>query len=234
MTLPKSLTTVTPLSKTLAMLLFITLPFLGFFAGINYQQKIDQPKILQQTITTMAPIRKTFPSVSPTPFISPTPIFAGWNTFSSKSQKSKLSKKDCVSLPDPSDGYSINYPPTWKIKTRTDGCAYVGLIYLYPPNASTVISVSLHNSAKEPDIQREATDLSNPQQKTIKLSAGEAIELSGIMNENTNWDQIGRTWKSIYIEHGKMYGYAYLIEGKNENYNDTFMKIVSSFRFLGQ
>lgn len=35
--LPKSLITVTPLSKTLALILFIALPFLGFYFGFNYQ-----------------------------------------------------------------------------------------------------------------------------------------------------------------------------------------------------
>lgn len=40
MKLPSSLTTVTPLSKFLALVLFITLPFLGFFIGMQYQQQM--------------------------------------------------------------------------------------------------------------------------------------------------------------------------------------------------
>lgn len=36
MALPPSLTTVTPISKFLAMLLFITLPFAGFYLGMQY------------------------------------------------------------------------------------------------------------------------------------------------------------------------------------------------------
>ena len=36
--LPKSWTTVTPLSKFLAMALFITMPFIGFYLGIQYQK----------------------------------------------------------------------------------------------------------------------------------------------------------------------------------------------------
>lgn len=38
MTLPKSVTTVTPLSKYLAMALFILFPFVGFYLGIQYQK----------------------------------------------------------------------------------------------------------------------------------------------------------------------------------------------------
>jgi hypothetical protein len=39
--LPKSLTTVTPFSKALAMILFILLPFVGFYLGMNYQAAIS-------------------------------------------------------------------------------------------------------------------------------------------------------------------------------------------------
>jgi len=45
--LPKELTTITPLSKAAAMLLFILLPFLGFFLGIRYQEAVDQVDKLQ-------------------------------------------------------------------------------------------------------------------------------------------------------------------------------------------
>jgi hypothetical protein len=37
---PKELTTVTPLSKTLSFIAFITIPVIAFFLGIRYQQSI--------------------------------------------------------------------------------------------------------------------------------------------------------------------------------------------------
>lgn len=37
--------TVTPLSKTIALVLFILLPFLGFYLGMEYQKAIDRPYI---------------------------------------------------------------------------------------------------------------------------------------------------------------------------------------------
>ncbi|HYD35161.1 MAG TPA: hypothetical protein VD999_03795 [Vitreimonas sp.] len=40
MKLPKSLTTVTPLSKALALILFFLLPILGFYLGMKYQQAL--------------------------------------------------------------------------------------------------------------------------------------------------------------------------------------------------
>ena len=39
MTLPKELTTVTPFSKYLAMILFIIFPFVGFYLGSIYEQR---------------------------------------------------------------------------------------------------------------------------------------------------------------------------------------------------
>jgi hypothetical protein len=43
--LPKSLTTVTTLSKTLAAVLFITFPFLGFYLGMQYEKGINSSTI---------------------------------------------------------------------------------------------------------------------------------------------------------------------------------------------
>lgn len=48
MILPKSLTTVTPLSKILAGVLFVVLPVVGFFMGMEYQKSITTSK--QQSV----------------------------------------------------------------------------------------------------------------------------------------------------------------------------------------
>lgn len=41
MKVSKRYTTVTPLSKTIALILFIALPFAGFFLGMSYQRGLD-------------------------------------------------------------------------------------------------------------------------------------------------------------------------------------------------
>ena len=53
MTLPKEFTTVTPFSKTVALILFISLPLLGFFLGMRYRevQKQTQTPVTLTTIT---------------------------------------------------------------------------------------------------------------------------------------------------------------------------------------
>ena len=61
MKLPKSFTTVTTLSKILAMVLFIALPFIGLLIGMGYQNKIDKIKCanevykINQTVTLVTP-----------------------------------------------------------------------------------------------------------------------------------------------------------------------------------
>ena len=66
MKLSKKYTTVTPLSKAIAMILFIALPFIGFFLGMQYQKGLDvairneviyqQPEPTQQACTEEAKI----------------------------------------------------------------------------------------------------------------------------------------------------------------------------------
>ncbi len=62
--LPKSLTTVTTLSKTIAMILFITLPFLGFYLGFQYSYVLNQANQIQE-INMQKPV--------PTPTCRPRP-----------------------------------------------------------------------------------------------------------------------------------------------------------------
>ena len=57
MKLSKKLTTVTPLSKFLAMALFIILPFVGFYLGIKYQEiKYNAGKIVNYQ--TLSPLQQ--------------------------------------------------------------------------------------------------------------------------------------------------------------------------------
>lgn len=68
MKLPKELTTVTTLSKTIALIMFVTMPIIGFFLGMRYQETLDLISRLE------APIR---PIPTPTPTINTT----NWKTY---------------------------------------------------------------------------------------------------------------------------------------------------------
>jgi|SRR5581483_6955974 len=87
MPLPKTLTTVTPFSKALAIVLFFLFPIFGFALGMEYQKAMDMQNVPTSTITTtIKPL--------PTPTISQTQ----WQTFTNTKY-----------------GYTINYPSNYTI-----------------------------------------------------------------------------------------------------------------------
>lgn len=63
----KQLTTVTPLSKYLAMALFIILPFAGFWLGTQNAQVFTEPVADIPTITTESPVSESAPDTETTP-----------------------------------------------------------------------------------------------------------------------------------------------------------------------
>lgn len=81
MKLPKELTTVTPLSKYLAMLVFIIMPFIGFFYGMQYQETLDL--IERQQMETNLLIHRA-PTPTPLPAeasVTEDDITANWKTY---------------------------------------------------------------------------------------------------------------------------------------------------------
>jgi hypothetical protein len=76
--LPKSLTTVTTFSKSLALILFIALPFLGFYLGFNYASILDQSNQNSQTVIqkiniNLSSFKLKNETASPTPTCRPRP-----------------------------------------------------------------------------------------------------------------------------------------------------------------
>lgn len=65
MTLPKSLTTVTTISKLLALWLYLFLPFAGFYLGMGYQKWSDTTKGNSTVIQPTKPSSYTQPTQTP-------------------------------------------------------------------------------------------------------------------------------------------------------------------------
>ncbi len=129
MKLPKQLTTVTPFSKYLAMFLFILLPIVGFYLGIQYQKNL--------TVKSM-PVENL---VEPTPSPTNTPIIPTLDTTYWKTYKNK--------------DFSFKYPPNWEDDAKneaTDIGPYffeTGKPHLYPgqnPENNNVIMSLLVNT----------------------------------------------------------------------------------------
>src|SRR3989344_5172551 len=89
MKLPKELTTVTPLSKYLALFLLIALPFIGFYVGFKYQEQINVSKGTEEKTTLLA-------APTPTPLAIPTvdpSITANWKTYNQNKYSVRLPEK---------------------------------------------------------------------------------------------------------------------------------------------
>ena len=102
MPLPKSLTTVTPFSKTLGVILFVTLPFIGFFLGVHYQHMQD---VTQQQISQTQPI------LIPKPTLTLIQT-ENWKTYTNNQF-----------------GFSLQYPPDMRV-TRTEWGGWKGKEYI--------------------------------------------------------------------------------------------------------
>lgn len=87
--LPTWLITVTPFSKALAMILFIILPFVGFYLGLKYQQN------LSIYTGSMIQVSTSIPKLTPTPQSASNDIL-NWKTF-----KSNI------------EGFTLKYPEDW-------------------------------------------------------------------------------------------------------------------------
>ncbi len=101
MQLPPSLVTVTPLSKILALALFVSLPFIGFYLGIKYQ-----PVFVSTNKDTFM---GTLPSVKSSPTDTPS---SATTDFSNPS--------NWLSFNDTHFEYSIKIPPSWKVRMDPD------------------------------------------------------------------------------------------------------------------
>src|SRR3989344_1976481 len=92
MSLPKELTTVTPLSKIVALILFIFLPILGFHFGIKYQQLITNTNFTYLTS----------PSLTPGPIV--VNDTGSWKTYT-----------------DNKNDFSLKYPSDWEVNKKDWG-----------------------------------------------------------------------------------------------------------------
>lgn len=104
MKLPKELTTVSPVSKFLAFVVFVTFPFLGFIYGMKYQELVDFNKF-QEASYAIRNVKRL-----PTPTPDPT---ANWKTYENQEYN-----------------FQFKYPSTYENTGKPEDLSRVGLIAL--------------------------------------------------------------------------------------------------------
>ena len=113
MNIPKELTTITPLSKYLSMLLFVLLPLVGLSFGIKYQSKLQlscqpQLKCLDPKSTSLP----SFSEVSPSIIYRPIYIEKDATVYDAQRLREKTNGWKTYQ----NTAFSFKYPPEWEVK----------------------------------------------------------------------------------------------------------------------
>ncbi len=213
-TLYRYLFTVTTFSKLLALGLFIILPFLGFYLGMHYQQKI----------TTVTPVISEVQKIpTPTPTLIDT---TNWKIYTNTVA-----------------GYSLKYPSGWQLLTDADNYP-TNIILTSPdyrgnsPWTGARIELSAYGTTTSTNVK----DVLNAEVESGSLSAYKnykELQINGV--RAIQYDFIfpvnnGLLFTSTdvsFIENKRMYtfslSYYPSIEPKNK-YLATFQNIISTFR----
>lgn len=209
MKLPKELTTVTKTSKILAFIVFITLPFLGFFLGTTYQASLDSAS--QTSITE--PI---LPKRTPTPIPSqPLDISdtSTWKTYTNEDLK-----------------LSFKYPPAYSVLQRDRAIilqksSVRAFLYLQTsPNPKNLDAKAWLNTL--PDQMK--IPFTNSYTNTSNYIVG---GIQGIkMDKNSSSTLAGYRDYVILIPHNQKI-YQFNVGPKTEEY-DLSQQILSTFKFL--
>jgi len=166
MKLPESFTTVTPLSKTLALILFIILPFISFFLGNKYAN-------LTNICSTSQPAKVvSLPSTVPT-----SPPYANWENF--ENEEYGISFK----YPQSFGEASLKFTDFDKETTHSHGKAmYISF------SGDTEIYINIHTDdyeympfAKPDSYQVTCTDETKDTCRNIENSNGNWILTSRLM-----------------------------------------------------
>lgn len=137
MTISRIFTTVTPLSKILALYFFVSLPFVGFLAGLRYQRLMTPERVVY--VDRPVPISPVF---TPTPqqptaaLLSPTTIPLAV----AKTLKYSL-PSGWATLTDPTSVLEVGYDPALADLISLDPRNRVR--FPFPPNGYPIPSVGL-------------------------------------------------------------------------------------------
>lgn len=113
MKLSKTWTTVTPLSKTIALILFIALPFIGFYLGYNFKQLTIPSTYTKESFITSSSSTHT---VSPTSTPSPNGV-AKWSSRRYPNNRSFFINNQDIEIPS---SQNIDYLGTILVSPNND------------------------------------------------------------------------------------------------------------------
>lgn len=228
MTLPPTLTTVTPFSKLLAMILFILFPLIGFYLGIKYQQAVT-PQNVYQALSTAKPTPTPPPAGEPT---------ANWKTYNNNIL-----------------GIQFKYPPSWSkedlIKAENKDLTNLAVCVKRPEDTPYNCSTTMNIQNKNIE-QVKQTETKNMGIDEVFGDFGSSnyypavTETTSIVIDNKQGYKIKGTVSEPYMDtttgkarNYKGISYSFLIPIANSTLvfgnvgdKDEMIKILSTFKFI--
>lgn len=250
MKLPKELTTVTKLSKILATILFVSLPFVGFLIGTKYQQTISSQselaKLEMTSYPTPTPSSGCYYADNPEAacpkkdcgkiLICPSPAAnetANWKTYTNKTHNYILkipSDWTTQEYPNSADG-SVNFvPSSEREKDRSE------VILMTVVIKSKLIRYNLNTQKQFNEwLQKDSSQRINERQFKIKNTIIDGINAVQFVTRTLPGDEIETFYSIVTWVHKDGINYYIEIGGNEKNVNDllkTYNQILSTFQFL--
>ncbi|MDO8610223.1 MAG: hypothetical protein Q7R95_06750 [bacterium] len=223
MNLPKELTTVTALSKKIALIMFVALPIIAFLFGMKYQQIISFSYKLPLLSSPSKNIVSTIiPSLPLTPSQTSQDETANWKIFTSQY------------------GFTLKYPSGWFSKDLTSASKNNPAIKssIYFNDKSTVDFANYKVSFTIQDVSLEKakfflnySDAGNEIKSILTESSIEEVSIIQAVNDTKEFGKSTGTHYTVLIpiKDLTLTIYAEKIEDKN-----TVNQILSTFKFLDQ
>lgn len=208
MILPKELRTITPLSKGLAMILFIVLPFLGFYLGMQYQQSQDLLPLQVKEQSINIPINK----------ITPT--------------SSESTDTSTINLYD----ITIDKPEGWKITKTNNSLSFLKNVSGYYPGFFIEVDDATISSLNELQAQRDERSIEGGNWIRITIDKNEALVHTYVVpmvaaTSNTDIYFFSNDKKKMYKVSQDM---NYIDSPTVKKYRDELMQIVGTIKFANQ
>ncbi|MFH1565859.1 MAG: hypothetical protein ABIB98_01515 [bacterium] len=214
MELPKSLTTVTTLSKILAGILFVLLPFIGFYLGMKYQ-----------TSTSPAPTSVKTPTTTPDPTV-------GWETYTNTeygfSFKHPNLDDKCCGISGPASGnFSLS-------KTFAD------VDTVSPGGDKPFAGIGVHVVTDIPSFENYIIQEKVALNKQYEAAYGSDPNHKGVqtpttLNGQTGYVLKGYSWDNVdryYIPFPNSNNILIVSLGKALSERFSYDQILSTFRFI--
>ncbi len=206
-------TTVTPISKFLAMVVFVTLPFVGFWLGTKQAHR-EIPNIACNESESI-PNSKNEPEDSFQEQVTANPDQRGEGNF----------------YQNTSFGFIFEYPAGWTVDTSDPTWPGPDGVILNDSSGNKIITIS-HSESLEKTSMAAPMDKRSTLKEALQYELSDIQEVSiggGVAYEGTfTNDVIQFKQKQIWFEHQ---GHIYVI-GLNAGYNPEVEKILSSFKWL--